>query len=334
MTAPPTEPLGPRGGWTFRVPEAAGPVRPAPPPSFTVVIPAYQAAGFVADAVRSVLAQTKPPVEVLVVDDGSTDDTAETLRPFDGAVRLLRIPHGGPSAARNAGLHAATGDFVAFLDADDVYQPEFLAALGALAAIRPDVDVLTADATFVVDGAARGTFMQANAFPTADQRGAVLERCFLTMMSAVRRSRLLEVGGFDRRLTHGEDWRLWIELVLGGSLVGLVDAPLGCYRAHSAQLTARRGRSLRGRHEVLAEVVHHDGLTAAERRAVGSRLSSLLVRGATVEAAEARGREARRRWLHVARLSVAPPRTRLGALVAALGPAPVARRAATRVGRG
>ena len=117
-----------------------------------------------------------------------------------------------------------------------------------------------------------------------------------------------------------------MKAILSGSLVGMVDAPLGCYRAHSAQLTARRGRSLRGRYEVLAEVARRHGLTTAERRAVSARLSTLLVRAATVEAVEARGREARRLWLHVACLSAAPRRTRLAALAAALGPARLAQR--------
>ena len=323
------------GGWKFNAPAAVGPVTPKPRPSFSVVVPAFQAGDFIGDALRSVLSQTEMPREVIVVDDGSTDDTVAVVRAFGDVVRLIQVQHGGPSAARNAGIHAATGDLVAFLDADDTYETRFLEALGALATARPDLDVLTVDARLVVDGASRGTFMQANRFPTEDQRAAVLERCFVTMMTAVRRRRLLEVGGFDSRVTHGEDWSLWIDLVLGGSRVGLVDAPLAHYRAHSQQLTARRGSSLRGRHDVLAALAGDPRLTAEEDRAVRVHLSRLDVRAATAEAVEARGWQSRKLWLHVARLDAAPRRTRLAAMARAVVPNRVAapRAHAADVGR-
>src|SRR2546422_6867419 len=98
-------------------------------PTFSVVIPAYQAAGFIGDAIESVLAQTLAPIEVIVCDDGSTDDLEGALARYRNSITLLRKENGGEASAKNAGARAASGDFVAVLDADDVYFPERLEAL-------------------------------------------------------------------------------------------------------------------------------------------------------------------------------------------------------------
>src|SRR5919197_5607580 len=118
-------------------PPARSAVERRRPPSFSVIIPAYQAASTVGDAVSSALAQTYPAHEVIVVDDGSTDDLAGALSTFAGRIRLIRKENGGAASARNAGVAAAEGEFVAFLDADDVYGPRRLEVLGELVAAPP-----------------------------------------------------------------------------------------------------------------------------------------------------------------------------------------------------
>jgi hypothetical protein len=317
-----------RPRWRFLAPTPHAAVQPGARPSFTVLIPAYEAADVICGAVSSALAQTVPAEQVLVVDDGSSDDLAGALVPFGEAVELVRITHAGPSAARNAGLRHARGDFVAFLDADDSFEPEFLAAIGELAITRPDLDVLTTDATFVVDGRPRGTFHQANPFPVQDQRAAVLQRCFITTKSAVRRSRLAEIGGFDPRLSHGEDWDCWIRLVVSGSRVGMVDAPLSGYRLDDRQMSARRGESLRGRYTVMASLLDRPDLTEAERRDVAARLPALRLRAAVAAAREAGRDTVRRRGWDVARLPEASWRLRAAAVAGAAAPglAPFMRR--------
>jgi glycosyltransferase involved in cell wall biosynthesis len=92
----------------------------------SVIIPAYKAARTISRAVASVLAQTRPAQEIIVIDDGSPDDIAEALAPFGSAVTLLRQPNGGAASARNRGIEHSTGDFIAFLDADDYWEPEKL----------------------------------------------------------------------------------------------------------------------------------------------------------------------------------------------------------------
>src|SRR5436309_10403806 len=101
----------------------------ARPVTVSVVRPTHDRGRVVVEAIESALAQTHPPLEVIVVDDGSTDDTAERVgRLRDARVRYLRRPHAGVSAARNAGIAAATGDLVAFLDSDDPWKPDKLEA--------------------------------------------------------------------------------------------------------------------------------------------------------------------------------------------------------------
>jgi glycosyltransferase involved in cell wall biosynthesis len=116
----------------------------------TVVIPAFNEASRIGAAIESVLAQTLPAHEIIVVDDGSTDGTAEVAsRP---GVRVLRQPNGGISAARNRAFREATGDWIALLDADDFWLPERLAWLARATAVRPDIDFGFSDYTVDEDG--------------------------------------------------------------------------------------------------------------------------------------------------------------------------------------
>ncbi|MBS0554041.1 MAG: glycosyltransferase family 2 protein, partial [Proteobacteria bacterium] len=116
-------------------------------PAVTVVIPAYNAAWCIRRAVDSVLAQTFRDVELIVVDDGSTDDTAVILRSYGNALHLVSQANGGMSSARNAGIRAARGRYVAFLDSDDRWLPDKLARQVALMTAQPDLAFCAATAT-------------------------------------------------------------------------------------------------------------------------------------------------------------------------------------------
>jgi glycosyl transferase family 2 len=256
----------------FLAPAASPGPRPGAVPTFSVVITSYDMAGTIGEAVRSVLEQTVRPLEVIVSDDGSTDDVEGALEPYREGIVLLRGRHGGASAARNAGVAASSGDFVALLDGDDVYLPERLEALGELAAARPDLDLLTTDAYFEVDGETAGRFHDANPFEIADQRSAILERNFILGHAAVRRERLLAAGGFDTGLTWAGDWDCWIRLILAGAAAGLVDEPLSRYRIRDTSLSAARAESLRARVVVLEKHDSDPGLSEREREVLRAAL--------------------------------------------------------------
>jgi len=238
-------------------------------PSFSVIIAAYQAAGFVANAVASALEQTAPPHEVIVCDDGSTDDIEGALEPYLDRITLLRREHGGEGAAKTAAAFAASGEFVALLDADDLYLPERLEAMGELASSRPDLDLITTDAYLEVDGqAVRRCYEEDKIFEVNDQRRALLEHDFIFGAAAVRRSRLVEIGGFDETIVSGTDWDCWIRLVFSGSRAGLVDQPLYRYHMHENAMSSDKLLTSRGQVQTAEKAARTLDLTPGERALV------------------------------------------------------------------
>ena len=300
-------------------------------PTFSVVIAAYQAAAFVGRAVRSALDQEPPPIEVIVGDDGSTDDLSGALAPFGSAVRCVRIEHAGEAAAKNAAAAVVTGDFLAFLDADDRFLPGRLAAIGRLAAERPEVDVITTDAHLVHDGRVVGRcYTDEHRFAEHDQRKAILARNFVFGLAAVRRARFEEVGGFDPEVAYTTDWDLWVRLVLSGSVVALVPEVLAEYHLHDASMSARRAAMSRGRLQTLARAAARADLTDGERAVVVEAMRverAKLARHELSDALAGGGAgDARRAACAVAVSSGHSPLLRLKALMAAVAPAVAARR--------
>jgi glycosyltransferase involved in cell wall biosynthesis len=292
-------------------------------PTFSIVIPAYQAADVVGDAVRSALEQTACAHEVIVCDDGSTDDLDAALAPYLDRIVLVRRPNGGPAAARNAAIEAATGDFVAMLDADDVYEPTRLEALGELAASRPDLDILATDLLLEEGGAVRGRFYDTVEFPIVSQRLAILESCFV-VCPALRRAKVVEAHGFDESLAVAEDWDLFMRLVLAGARAGLVSEPLMRYRRHHSTATADRARSLWARVTVLEKARKEPTLTDGERAFLERCLVRARTRARLNDAAvlAATGGNARRVLLRLALSGETPAATRLMAAASAVAPRP------------
>lgn len=248
----------------------------------SVVIPARDAAGTLARALRSVLDQAPPPAEVIVVDDASRDDTAALAESTPG-VTVIRLPApSGAAAARNAGIAAATRPYVAFQDADDEWLPGKLARQMALFAADPGLDFVACGARlFGLDGADRGPLYD-GCIPRAGAeawRGLLARNTIATPCVVARRQALLDAGGFDAALPVAEDQDLWIRLALRGRL-GYVDAFL--VRVHVTRISVSGvGTPLGSRQQIevtIPMVRRHvtalrDRLSAAERRRIlGERL--------------------------------------------------------------
>jgi glycosyltransferase involved in cell wall biosynthesis len=291
---------------SFVAPEPKQPIVPGPAPSFSIIISAYQAAAFIAEALESTRRQTFPPHEVIVCDDGSTDDLRVALAPYAGEITLLHKDHSGVAGSRNVALRAATGDFVAVLDADNRLLPEYLEALSELAVARPDLNILTTDAFLELDGEVYGRYYRGKArFVADDQRRGIIHQHFVYANAAFRRDALLAVGGYDEFYDPGgpEDTDLLVRMILAGSSVGLVDEPLAVYRIRKDSLSSNRPRSMRGGVIVLERAASHPNLTEDERRYLRQQLKAKRQEAALAEAEAAlRGLSPhpRRRCLKVA----------------------------------
>jgi glycosyltransferase involved in cell wall biosynthesis len=218
-------------------------------PTVSVVIPAYNAADTIAAAIQSVSAQRHVDLECLIVDDGSTDGTLEVVRSAvadDPRYRVLVQHNAGPAAARNTALRAATGEWVAFLDADDVWLPAKLEQQLGLAA---SADVVYTDAYLELDGRRVGTYSEHWPAPAADvdMLAHLLARPNpIPLLSVlVRRAALDGVGGFAVALHGVEDIDLWLRLAAAGQRFVYLDRPTCSYRVHESGISANRARHLR-----------------------------------------------------------------------------------------
>lgn len=211
-------------------------------PLVSVIIPTYNRARMVQEAVAGVLAQTYDDFEVLVVDDGSTDDTGERLAPFGSRVQVVHSPvRRGVSAARNLGAGASRGEWLAFLDSDDLWLPEKLARQMAFLAANPRLLLCQTEETWIRHG------VRVNKPLTHRKKGGQiflpsLERCFISPSAVVLKRRLFEEsGGFDEALPAAEDYDLWLRLTWRYE-VGLMPEPLVIKRGgHADQLSRQWG---------------------------------------------------------------------------------------------
>ncbi len=196
-------------------------------PLVSVIVPAYEGERFLAEALDSVRAQTYTNVETIVVDDGSPDACAE-IAAARGDVRLLREPHGGVAAARNAGLRAARGELFAFLDQDDEWLPERLARGVAAMAARPELSIVTTHLEIkLVPGVSLPAWMNPQ-WLSAPIPG------FIPSTWLVRRSVFERVGNFDTSFITGCDTD-WLARLKGAGLINeLLPEALVRWRIHGA----------------------------------------------------------------------------------------------------
>lgn len=205
----------------------------------SVVIPCYNQGRFLAQAIQSVLDQDYPDKEVIVVNDGSTDDTAAIASRFGDRIIYIEQPNRGAASARNMGIRASQGEYIAFLDADDVCLPGRLALEAAVLDRRPEVGLVAADAYLIDDsGRVLGLKSLISGAPRCpeDFRWETVEYCPTTSTVMVRRACFEVVGYFEESLVAGEDWLQWVRISHSFSMA-YVDQPLILYRQHGSNIT-------------------------------------------------------------------------------------------------
>lgn len=225
----------------------------------SVVMPAYNAAATVAESVRSVLGQSYPDWELIVVNDGSTDATSAVLAPFlaDPRVRLIEQPNAGVGAARNTGIRRSRGEFVAFLDADDLWQEGKLALQVALFASAPASLGLvhTRYRSFTGDPVKSRPKDDDPCFGRLPPERRILVYDFIATSTVMVRARLFQsVGLFDEKLAGTEDWDLWIR-ILAGHGEQKIDEALVLYRENPNGLSGNTARHLAEEWKVIVKQV-------------------------------------------------------------------------------
>jgi len=180
-------------------------------PTVSVVIPTYNYARYVGDAIDSALAQTVPPLEVVVVDDGSTDDTLAVLAAYGHRIRVVCQANQGLSAARNTGIRAACGEWVAFLDSDDAFHPRKLELQLAVLAERPELQLLATDA-FSDEPLRWPVVPEAPRVEPVTVAAIAMRTLFAPSSVLARKSCFDTVGDFDPALRSVEDRDMWVRV--------------------------------------------------------------------------------------------------------------------------
>ncbi|HJR34947.1 MAG TPA: glycosyltransferase family A protein [Gemmatimonadales bacterium] len=247
----------------------------ASPARVSVIIPVYNTAGLLTEAISSVHRQTVPGIELIVVDDGS-DDGAELERVVAGAgpgIRLLRQPNRGVSAARNLGLRQSEGDFLVFLDSDDLLLPNYVARQLEFLTAHPDTAVAYCDAELFGEGAPPGVrFM--DQCPSAGEvtfSSLVEQRCTVLTTVMARRAALEAVGGYDEALRSSEDFDLWLRMTKGGFRIGYQRELLARHRIRPGSLASDRVWMYDHALAVLAKAREQLSLTPEETEVVERR---------------------------------------------------------------
>jgi glycosyltransferase involved in cell wall biosynthesis len=211
-------------------------------PSVSIIMPAYNTALYIAEAIHSVLEQTYTDFELVVVDDGSTDETPQIIASIhDPRIRVIRQPNAGLSAARNTGLRESTAPLVTFLDADDRFMTDKLEVLVGYLENHPETGLVVGSERYIDQ--AGHTIKEAHELPVKLALPELLfENPICVSGVLLRREWLNRAGLFDEQLRACEDWDLWLRLLLAGCQISRIDHDVVAYRVHPGQMTRQSER--------------------------------------------------------------------------------------------
>jgi len=248
-------------------------------PRVTVITPAYNSAAYLAETIASVLSQTFRDLELIVIDDGSTDDTTAVARRFarrDQRVRIFEQPNRGAAAARNVALREGRGEFYALIDSDDVWMPHFLSDQLAILSARPDLAIVSANAINIggpFDGRplkpASDEWLPVSLLDVIEQDDAVC------VMSVFRRDVVDRIGGFDINAHNNEDYDFWIRAACAGCGIAFNCRPACYYRRRPDSKSANEERMRTGHIRVLESIRPLCADRSTELAAIDRKIRSL-----------------------------------------------------------
>lgn len=226
--------------------------------TISVVIPAYNSGKYINAAIISVFEQSCQPLEIVIVDDGSTDNTEAVIRSFGEKVTYLHQENAGSGKARNAGIKKASGKWIAFLDSDDTWQPDHLKKLMARLATNEEADMVYGAQRFVdEEGVPCAIEHQQDNYPEGWIFSDMFQANYIaTPAVIVRRSLLLDLGGFSEssQLRNGQDNDLWLRITANSLVLSEPDVVFD-YRRHTTNRTLDHPNMVRGRLTALNNAV-------------------------------------------------------------------------------
>lgn len=207
--------------------------------TISCIIPVYNAERYLGETLDSVFSQTYRPIEVIVVDDGSTDGTAALLAERDDQITVISQSNAGPANARNRGLEAARGDFIAFVDGDDIWPPEKLSAQMACFVARPELDICLSHMESFWTPDLADLERQYN-----DPRAEAVTVGSVTQVMLARRSLFDRIGGFDPSFRTGEDQDWYLRAAEAGAKIEILPEIHVRRRLHPANMTRRESDAI------------------------------------------------------------------------------------------
>ena len=240
-------------------------------PKISIIIPAYNVAPYLGETLDSVLAQTRDDYEIVLVNDGSTDETAQVVERyrdrFAGKLVYVWQENRGLAAARNTAIRTARGQYIALLDGDDVWLPAYLATMLGLFEADPTLDLAFPNAIFWGSPQYDGKNFQAvfPPNPPITMEKILGRESSVFGLATLRRELVLAVGGYDEALRASEDFDLWLRLLKRGSKFGYATEPLVKYRFRADSLSNTGITHYRNRLKVLEKVLQAIDVTPAER---------------------------------------------------------------------
>lgn len=218
-------------------------------PRVSIITPTFNCAPFLGRALDTAVCQTYTDYEIIVVDDGSTDGTPEVVSRFGDRLRYFYQPNEGLSSARNLGLSQASGEFIAYLDADDLWYPHKLESQVAYLDAHKECGLVHSDSA-IIDEADNVVHARFNGetrreVPQGYCTLDLLRRCHVQILTVLERRECFErVGNFDERLKTAQDYLHWIHISMEGMPFGYVTEPLAMYRRTTNSLSASPRRVL------------------------------------------------------------------------------------------
>ncbi|MDR3687558.1 MAG: glycosyltransferase [Coriobacteriia bacterium] len=255
---------------------------------FSVIIPAYNASEVLERTVRSALEQTYPDFEVVISDDGSSDDTldvANALAKTDPRVRVVTGPNGGCSVARNRGVEAASGEFCVLLDSDDMLKPEYVATMSAFIDRCPDYDIYSCNGDRLMTQGRTEPFLSGPVY--AGETSLVLDDIIIInhvfIMSAFRRELFERLGGFRSDLRYAEDYDFWLRALALGARHRFIPQRLGVYVESAGSKSKNRIPHAQAQIRIFESLAAMPELTEAQRALCARKLEALRIRIRRVE---------------------------------------------------